>query len=77
MFSVWLIVCRSYCLTHLSFCQQKFKLKIEDPPRRKNLVFLGASVLGNIMENRPDFWVTQEEYKEQGAAIAAKRFSRG
>lgn len=56
---------------------RKFKLKIEDPPRRKNLVFLGASVLGNIMENRPDFWVTQEEYKEQGAAIAAKRFSRG
>lgn len=56
---------------------QKFKLHIEDPPRRKNLVFLGASVLGKIMEGRPDFWVTQEEYKESGAKIAAKRFSRG
>eukprot|EP00750_Incisomonas_marina_P008022 INCI15162.1.p1 GENE.INCI15162.1~~INCI15162.1.p1 ORF type:complete len:442 (+),score=88.98 INCI15162.1:110-1327(+) len=56
---------------------RKFKLHIEDPPRRKNLVFLGASVLGKIMEGRPDFWVTQEEYKESGAKIAAKRFSRG
>lgn len=56
---------------------QKFKLHIEDPPRRKNLVFLGASVLGGIMENRPDFWVTKEEYQEHGGQIAAKRFSRG
>ena len=63
----------SACLLGL----QKFKLHIEDPPRRKNLVFLGASVLGKIMEGRPDFWVTQEEYKESGAKIAAKRFSRG
>jgi actin-related protein 2 len=85
---VWLLRC-DLCLPNLVLSRvsvssayvrhlrQKFKLHIEDPPRRKNLVFLGASVLGNIMEGRPDFWVTQAEYKEQGAKVAAKRFSRG
>lgn len=55
---------------------RKFPLNIEDPPRRKNLVFLGASVLGSIMESRADFWVTKQEYEEKGSKIAAKRFSR-
>lgn len=27
---------------------QKLKLKVEDPPRRKHMVFLGASVFGEI-----------------------------
>jgi hypothetical protein len=31
---------------------QKFKLSVEDPPRRKHMVFLGASVLGDIMKDR-------------------------
>jgi hypothetical protein len=28
----------------------KFKLRIEDPPRRKHMVFLGGSVLADIMK---------------------------
>jgi actin-related protein len=56
---------------------QKFKLHIEDPPRRKNLVFQGASVLGKIMEKRPgDFWVTKAKYDELGAERAAKLLSK-
>jgi hypothetical protein len=31
----------------------KFKLRIEDPPRRKHMVFLGGSVLADIMKDRP------------------------
>jgi len=45
---------------------KKFKLRIEDPPRRKNLVFLGASVLGDIMKTRKEFWVTKQVYEDEG-----------
>ncbi|KAJ3513778.1 hypothetical protein NMY22_g14940 [Coprinellus aureogranulatus] len=45
----------------------KFKIKIEDPPRRKHMVFLGGAVLADIMKNRQDFWISREEWYEQGA----------
>jgi len=48
----------------------KFKLKIEDPPRRKNMVFLGGSVLADIMKEQEEFWITKKEWKEKGAARA-------
>ena len=51
----------------------KFKLGIEDPPRRKNMVFLGGSTLGDIMKDRADFWLDKEEYEELGADAATKR----
>src|SRR6201996_3513141 len=35
---------------------EKFKLRIEDPRRRKHMVFLGGSVLADIMKDRPEFW---------------------
>lgn len=31
---------------------QNFRLRIEDPPRRKHMVFLGAAVLADIMKVR-------------------------
>ena len=46
----------------------RLKLRIEDPPRRRNMVFLGASVLGDIMKDRADFWITKQDWDEQGAA---------
>jgi len=39
---------------------------IEDPPRRKHLVFLGGSVLADIMRERAEFWMTKAEYEENG-----------
>jgi len=45
----------------------KFKLHIEDPPRRKHMVFLGASVLGEIMAGRDEYWLKKSEYEEHGA----------
>lgn len=50
----------------------KFKLKIEDPPRRKHMVFLGGAVLADIMKDKEQFWVTQAEYKEMGTKCLRK-----
>ncbi|EJC97505.1 Actin/actin-like protein [Fomitiporia mediterranea MF3/22] len=54
----------------------KFKIRIEDPPRRKHMVFLGGAVLADIMKNRQEFWVTREEWVEQGAR-ALDKLQRG
>jgi len=48
----------------------KFKLKIEDPPRRKNMVYLGGSVLADIMKEQDEFWLSKKEYEEKGAKRA-------
>lgn len=48
---------------------EKFKIRIEDPPRRKHMVFLGGSVLADIMKDRPEFWISKQEWAEQGERI--------
>jgi actin-related protein 2 len=56
---------------------KKFKIKIEDPPRRKHMVFLGGSVLADIMKDRQEFWMTKKEYDEQGLrGVLAKMSGR-
>jgi len=52
---------------------QKFKLRIEDPPRRKHMVFLGGSVLADIMKDKDEFWISQAEWKEHGDNIIGKK----
>jgi actin-related protein 2 len=44
----------------------KFRLRINDPPRRKHLVFLGGSVLADVMKDNDDFWLLKKDYDEQG-----------
>jgi len=51
----------------------KFKLRIEDPPRRKHMVFLGGSVLADIMKDRPEFWISKAEWEEHGEKIIGKK----
>jgi len=51
----------------------KFKLRIEDPPRRKHMVFLGGSVLADIMKDRPEFWISKAEWAEHGEKIIGKK----
>jgi len=51
----------------------KFKLRIEDPPRRKHMVFLGGTVLADIMKDRPEFWISRQEWAEHGANIIGKK----
>jgi len=56
---------------------QKFKLDIEDPPRRKHMVFLGASTLGDIMKDRDDYWMWKKDYRQRRARPGCWRGSPG
>lgn len=55
---------------------KKFKIKVEDPPRRKHMVWLGGSVLADIMKDKPHFWITREEYLEHGVRCLDKLNSK-
>ncbi|KAH7106172.1 actin binding protein [Auriculariales sp. MPI-PUGE-AT-0066] len=55
---------------------KNFKIRIEDPPRRKHMVFLGGAVLADIMKNREEFWISREEWFEQGIR-ALDKLGRG
>mmetsp|Transcript_50988 Transcript_50988/g.127967 ORF Transcript_50988/g.127967 Transcript_50988/m.127967 type:complete len:388 (-) Transcript_50988:292-1455(-) len=50
----------------------KFKCRIEDPPRRKHMVFLGGAVLAEIMKDKDSFWMNKAEYDEQGLGVLKK-----
>merc|ERR1711862_914468 len=52
----------------------KFKCRIEDPPRRKHMVFLGGAVLAEIMKDKNAFWMNKSEYEEQGPRVLRKCF---
>ncbi|CAB4275480.1 unnamed protein product [Prunus armeniaca] len=51
---------------------KKLRLRIEDPPRRKHMVYLGGAVLAGIMKDAPEFWITREDYLEEGVACLSK-----
>ncbi|KAI0982083.1 hypothetical protein GJ496_004188 [Pomphorhynchus laevis] len=54
----------------------KFRIGIEDPPGRKHMVFIGGSMLANVMRNRGnEFWVTKEDYEENGINYCCKKLS--
>lgn len=51
---------------------QKFKIRIEDPPRRKDMVFIGGAVLAEVMKDNPKFWMSRQEYEEKGVRVLDK-----
>ncbi|XVE84191.1 hypothetical protein DITRI_Ditri16bG0150300 [Diplodiscus trichospermus] len=51
---------------------KKLRLRIEDPPRRKHMVYLGGAVLAGIMKDQPEFWIIREDYLEEGIACLSK-----
>jgi actin-related protein 2 len=53
----------------------RFQCKIEDPPRRKHMVFLGGAVLAEIMKDRPNFWVSSQEYKSKGPDFCIEKLN--
>jgi len=53
----------------------KFKCRIEDPPRRKHMVFLGGAVLAEIMKDKDHFWINKREWEEEGEVVLKKCFS--
>ncbi|KAI9834309.1 MAG: Arp2/3 complex subunit, actin nucleation center [Phylliscum demangeonii] len=50
----------------------KFKLRIEDPPRRRHMVFLGGAVLANIMADQDNMWISKHEWDESGPKVLDK-----
>lgn len=50
----------------------KFKIRIEDPPRRKDMVFIGGAVLAEVMKDRDEFWISRKDYEDQGNKILKK-----
>ena len=61
---------------HADAVSQKFKIRIEDPPRRKHMVFLGGAVLADIMKNSEEFWIAREEWLEQGVRALDKLYKK-
>ena len=51
---------------------KKLKLRIEDAA--KHMVFLGGSVLADIMKEKEAFWMTRAEYQESGMKVLEKCF---
>nr|WOD57886.1 Arp2D2 [Drosophila barbarae] len=50
----------------------KFRIRIEDPPRRKEMVFIGGAVLAEVAKDRDSFWISKQEYQEQGLKVLQK-----
>jgi len=50
----------------------KLKIRIEDPPLRKDMVFIGGAVLGEVTKDRKSFWLSRDEYQERGSSILDK-----
>jgi actin-related protein 2 len=50
----------------------KFKVKIDAPPRRRHMVFLGGAVLANIYAGREEMWISKSEWEERGSATLSK-----
>lgn len=57
---------------------EKFKIRIEDPPRRRHMVFLGGAVLAEIMKDRQTgFWMRKSDYDEVGLKVLDMMGSAG
>ncbi|CCG83552.1 putative Arp2/3 complex subunit [Taphrina deformans PYCC 5710] len=54
----------------------KFKVRVEDPPRRRHSVFIGGAVLANIMRHNEHMWVTRAEWEELGPGQALAKLGR-
>ncbi|KAI2409217.1 Arp2/3 complex subunit, actin nucleation center [Ophidiomyces ophidiicola] len=52
--------------------KQKFKVRIEDPPRRRHMVFLGGAVLANLLADKDNMWISKQEWQEQGPRVLSK-----
>lgn len=50
----------------------KIKIRIDDPPKRKHMVFQGGAVLADLMKHNEAFWITKKEWEEQGSRCLEK-----
>jgi actin-related protein 2 len=49
------------------------RVNVETPADRKYSVFVGGSVLANIMKDNDKFWVTRQEYEKLGITKALRK----
>ena len=49
---------------------KKFRINVEAPTHRDRLVFLGGSILSDLMKSKNDFWITKDDYEEIGPVEA-------
>ena len=45
---------------------------VQDPPRRKHMVFLGGAVLSDIIKDKEEVWISRAEYLEKGPKVLEK-----
>lgn len=46
---------------------RKLKLRINAQPQRQDLVFAGASILANLMQDDSAFWIRRSDWEEDPA----------
>jgi actin-related protein 2 len=51
-----------------------YKINVEDPPGRRFLVYLGATVLANLSAGKSNAWAWKSEYLEAGPDAIIKRW---
>ena len=50
----------------------KIRIKVEDPPYRKYLVYIGATILTKIYKGSPESWIYKPNWEEEGPRILHK-----
>jgi actin-related protein 2 len=53
----------------------RFKLRINDAPRRKFMTFLGGSCYAELTADTPDSWMTKAQFDEGGEALVTRMFT--
>ncbi|XP_074598686.1 actin-related protein 2 [Brevipalpus obovatus] len=54
----------------------KFKIRVEAQPGRKDLVFIGGSLLASVAKDIDQFWLSREDWKELGPDQAIAKISK-
>ena len=54
---------------------ESYKINVEDPPNRRYLVYLGATVLANLTANKSNSWITKKDLEEEGAERIVQRMT--
>ncbi|KAG8345261.1 putative Actin [Trypanosoma vivax] len=52
----------------------RFSLRVEDPPRRRWMSFLGGAALAEVAAGQPEMWLQKSEWQEGGASAVLARF---
>ena len=60
-------------LIGVKVAMKSVKMKVEAPKHRKHMVFVGGAVLADIMRSKDEFWISKQEFEEQGIERALRK----